>query len=51
MLYIDLKVNKVLGHDINGDGGEGTVHDNDEEKDIEGKISVVLCIINITEAI
>ncbi|KAI9552992.1 hypothetical protein GHT06_020879 [Daphnia sinensis] len=31
----DLKVNKVLGHDINGDGGEGTVHDNDEEKDIE----------------
>lgn len=31
----DLKVNKVLGLDINGDGGEGTVHDNDEEKDIE----------------
>ncbi len=38
MLYIDLKVNKVSEQEINGVGGEGNaiLHDNDEEKDVEG---------------
>ena len=38
MLYIDLKVNKVSEQEVSGVGGEGNaiLHDNDEEKDVEG---------------
>lgn len=41
MLYIDLKV-KVSEQEVNGVGGEGNaiVHDNDEEKDVEGNFFV-----------
>ena len=42
MLYIDLKVNKVSEQEVNGVGGEGNaiLHDNDEEKDVEGNFFV-----------
>lgn len=44
-LYLDLKINKVSEQEVNGVGGEGViVHDNDEEKDIEGNLLTFITV-------